>query len=560
MDCLECGLNFLTGKNLSNHLKRDHQIDGMTYAIKHIYSGSRPMCLSCNLETRYSSYQFKKYCQSCSTIAMKNGGAKGGRSPAWNKGKTKENDSRLADQSSKISGENNPFFGKRHSQETLRSISLKKRISKGEFYSRLEKRSDIIVDTEYSEFFDRNQKNIECKCQSCKHVFTTSLSYLEKDYKCPVCDIRQPGFLGKEHKQETKDVIRKKILLDEDDFNGRIQRRISDFSVLTSYEDYFSRQNQYLKFQCNKCKTINEKTLQAFERGSLCKKCFPNTSSRGELELGNYVESLGFETKRNDRMLIKPKEIDVIVESKLAAFEYDGLYWHSDHGKSKQYHHEKTAGCASAGFKLFRIYSDQWEKKNDLIKAMIRCRLGIISKKIHARECSVEIIDQIVSKEFFNKNHLYGHSPSKISFGLVHAGEIVSIVSMRAPRQEKHRQSMSVEVCRFASSWDTIIVGGFSKILKRIKLWAIDAGFKQVLTYADLDTGTGGVYEQAGFQFIGETGPSYWYTDGQSRFDRFKFRASGGKTERQVAEDAGVVRIYGAGSRIFNLNLSQARA
>ena len=123
-----------------------------------------------------------------------------------------------------------------------------------------------------------------------------------------------------------------------------------------------------------------------------------------------------------------------------------------------------------------------------------------------------------------------------------------------------NRQSMSVEVCRFASSWDTIIVGGFSKILKRIKLWAVDAGFKQILTYADLDTGTGGVYEQAGFQFIGETGPSYWYTDGQRRFDRFKFRASGGKTERQVAEDAGVVRIYGAGSRIFNLNLSQARA
>ncbi len=41
---------------------------------------------------------------------MKNGGVKGGLSPAWNKGKTKENDSRLADQSSKISGENNLFL------------------------------------------------------------------------------------------------------------------------------------------------------------------------------------------------------------------------------------------------------------------------------------------------------------------------------------------------------------------------------------------------------------------------------------------------------------------
>jgi len=60
MDCLECGLKFSTGKILSNHLKRDDQMDGITYAIKHVYSGFRPMCLSCNLETRYSSYQFKK--------------------------------------------------------------------------------------------------------------------------------------------------------------------------------------------------------------------------------------------------------------------------------------------------------------------------------------------------------------------------------------------------------------------------------------------------------------------------------------------------------------------
>jgi len=556
MKCLECNEAFELGKQLSNHIKKLHKLSSEDYTIKYLYENKRPTCLECNANTRYVAFSFKDYCQLCSKIAMKAGGTKGGASQAWNKGKTKKDDSRIALQSLKSSGKNNPFFGKRHTLESLKMISSKKRISKDTFYARLEKRSDISVSLKYSSFLDRNEKNVECKCQSCKNEFVTSLSYLERDYKCPICQIRQPGFLGKMHKIETKEDIRKKILLDEDNFNKRIQQRTTEFRLLTSYEDYFSRQNQYLKFQCSKCNVVNEKTLQAFERGSLCQKCFPNTSSRAELALGDYIESLGFETKRNDRTVIKPKELDIIVDNKRAAFEYDGLYWHSDAGKPKQYHYDKTKNAADTGFKLFRIYSDQWEEKNDLIKAMIRCRLGIILKKIHARKCSVEVIDQTISKDFFNKNHLYGHSPSKISFGLIYNEEIVSVVSMRVPRQKKHRQSLSIEICRFASLQDSMIMGGFSKIFKRIKVWAANEGFMQVLTYADLDTGTGNVYEQAGFKFIGETGPSYWYSDGQKRFDRFKFRASGDKTERQIANDAGVVRIYGAGSKIFKYPLS----
>jgi hypothetical protein len=72
-----------------------------------------------------------------------------------------------------------------------------------------------------------------------------------------------------------------------------------------------------------------------------------------------------------------------------------------------------------------------------------------------------------------------------------------------------------------------------------------------MISYADLDTGTGGVYLKAGFELIGETGPSYWYTNGVDRIDRFRYRARSGRSEREVAGESGVYRIYGAGSRIF---------
>ena len=48
---------------------------------------------------------------------------------------------------------------------------------------------------------------------------------------------------------------------------------------------------------------------------------------------------------------------------------------------------------------------------------------------------------------------------------------------------------------------------------------------------------------------------NYWYTDGERRYDRFKFRAQPGKPEKQVAEEAGVRSVWGCGNRIYLLKL-----
>ena len=55
-----------------------------------------------------------------------------------------------------------------------------------------------------------------------------------------------------------------------------------------------------------------------------------------------------------------------------------------------------------------------------------------------------------------------------VYFALLYNGEIISVVSMRIPRQSKHRIECAVEVCRFATRLDTIVVGGFSKIFSEI--------------------------------------------------------------------------------------------
>jgi hypothetical protein len=43
----------------------------------------------------------------------------------------------------------------------------------------------------------------------------------------------------------------------------------------------------------------------------------------------------------------------------------------------------------------------------------------------------------------------------------------------------------------------------------------------------------------------------YWYTDNVLRYDRFKYRAHDSKSEKQIALEASVSKIWGCGSFVF---------
>ena len=68
--------------------------------------------------------------------------------------------------------------------------------------------------------------------------------------------------------------------------------------------------------------------------------------SSEEDELRSFIESLGLATKKGYFGGKKPCEVDIKVEEKRIAFEYNGLYWHCIDSKNKritrQYHLNKT--------------------------------------------------------------------------------------------------------------------------------------------------------------------------------------------------------------------------
>lgn len=199
------------------------------------------------------------------------------------------------------------------------------------------------------------------------------------------------------------------------------------------------------------------------------------------------------------------------------------------------------------------FFRDEWEGKPEIVNSMIRYRLGKVTNKIPARKCKFVKLSGQEANRFFDHNHISGGVRSTLAFGLVVDSVLVSCISFRTPFHKKY--AGEIEIARFASLVDHIVVGGFSKLFKGSKQHLNDRGYKTVITYADRRFGDGRAYFQYGFDLIGYTGQDYFYTDGKRRLNRFGFRAKNGKSEREIALEAGVCKVYGCGSNVFRINI-----
>jgi hypothetical protein len=366
------------------------------------------------------------------------------------------------------------------------------------------------------------------------------------------------SFYGKSHSEETRKRISLTKTLSNSTLQQRLDSRSGDFDLITPIEQYTSRQRQYLEFKCRKCGSINQKTLQAFERGSLCDVCHPAGVSQDQSQIQEWLGTCDPISLQDispcDRSVIAPKELDLVVPKKRFAIEFNGLYWHSELSSrdiDKRSHLEKTLMCREAGWRLFHIFSDEWRDKQDIVKSMILHRLGSSRATVGARNCSVVELTPEQRSSFFDRSHISGDSKSHRAWGLQLGGETLCALSVREPRQKKWKSLL--EIARFATLPHHHVSGGLQRLLEHAKKHAQGIGKVGLLSYADLRFGEGMGYRSAGFELIGDTGLDYWYTDGQVRIDRFSMRAQDGLSERQVASLLKMGRVWGCGSNIWVL-------
>lgn len=295
-----------------------------------------------------------------------------------------------------------------------------------------------------------------------------------------------------------------------------------------------------------------ERYLKAFQTKSENGTLF---SSRGELEIKEYIESLGFST---DKYVIGKDhtrfELDIYVKEKNLAVEYNGCYYHASNGinhRGKTYHFNKNVVAYKEGIELIQIWEDQWKNQKEIIKDIIAARLGIIrGEKIYARKCEIRDVSTADYREFCNKYHVQGYRSASIKLGLYYKNELVQIASFNKARQYSYNSidKYEYEWVRGCISSNNKVVGGTSKLLKHF----IDT-YKpnNILCFSDWNLFSGKGYEEAGFQLEGYTGPDKFYITINNRMQRINRSPYAYQQYKQMVNEGKLFECHGCGSKKF---------
>lgn len=335
---------------------------------------------------------------------------------------------------------------------------------------------------------------------------------------------------------------------------------------LKGYEDtnFINYTGNKLEIQCDKCNKnyiIDRSTFRFRHMNNIttCTHCNPIgvKDSFGEQELKTFITSLDTAFISNDRNLIAPKELDILIPSKKIAIEYDGLFWHSDKFVESDYHLNKTKMCNTMGYKLLHIFEDEWANKKSIVKSIVKRSLGYVGNRIYGRKCIIKEIDTQTSRTFINKNHIQGYVNSNHKYGLYFNEELVAIMTFGSLRKIMGNISKpnEYEMLRFCSKLDTQVIGGASKLFKH---FLRTHNPKKIISYANRRYFDGKMYTSMGMKFIGETKPNYYYYDGKTvtREHRYKYRKdmlvkrgyNKNKSEREIMKNLGYYRIYDCGT------------
>lgn len=333
--------------------------------------------------------------------------------------------------------------------------------------------------------------------------------------------------------------------------------RLGGATPLFKWEEYEGNKRTLYKFKCNTCGTEFENKLEN-GRIPICPTCHPKVIgiSEEEKDLLKFISSIYSGTIiENDRKTIYPYELDIYLPEKKLAFEYDGLYWHSSQFKDKYYHLNKTSECESKGIRLIHIFSDEWYNKKPIVQSIIKASLNIYDRKIGARKCEIRELSINEASNFLEGNHLQGYSTSNIRLGLFYREELVSVLTFQKPRFNK---SYNWELVRYANKLNTLVIGGFSKLLtyfrKRYK--------GTIITYSDRRLFMGNLYRENGFKELPPTEPNYFYlVEGvrRSRINYQKYKIIEGHpeyknlTEKEIMSLLGYYRIYDCGNWKFEI-------
>lgn len=345
-----------------------------------------------------------------------------------------------------------------------------------------------------------------------------------------------------------------------------IRKKISDgirLDTITKINEVLSYENKnvisydnYINIKCNICDStydISKSHMYTLLRNNInsCRTCNPKLIgvSNGEKEVYEYCknEFINIEIIPNYDKL--KYEIDVYFPELNFGIEYNGLYWHSEIYKDKNYHQDKLQYFEEKGINILQVWEDEWNYKTEIIKNIIRSKINPI--KIYGRKCIIKEVTPKESKEFHNQHHLDGYSVSKVHIGLYHNNELISVCSFGKSRFNK---DIEYELSRYTTKENYSIIGGFSKMLKYFEKTYNPSS---ILSYKKLDLGYKNFYEQVGFIKEKRLEPNFYWVVNKIRENRINYQRhklkdiSPEQTGVDYMYEKGCYRCFDCGSDVF---------
>lgn len=343
-------------------------------------------------------------------------------------------------------------------------------------------------------------------------------------------------------------------------YNKMLPETITLNDIITDIEKtkIFENPNQIINFTCQQCNisdSLPSETLKwrLINVGTCCGRCSElNKGSLKEKEIYDFLSSdLKIDNLLRNKKLLNNYEIDIYDQNKNIGIEFNGLFWHNDLRVDKNYHLNKYLLSKEKNIKLIQIFEDEWDFKQEIVKSRLRYLFNKIENKISARKLKITKLNKKDAKLFFEQNHIQGHAPAHVVYGLVNKSNvIISAMSFSKPSKAKGQINIdnSYELLRFCSLLNTNVSGAANRLFKQ---FIQDFNPDNILTFSDLRWNSGNVYKNLGFEYKNDTRIGYWYISKGKRIHRYKLRKNNNDdinlTEYENRLKQGYYRIWDCG-------------
>ncbi len=361
---------------------------------------------------------------------------------------------------------------------------------------------------------------------------------------------------GVDNPSKSKEIKEKILKVKLDSFILKFEKFLKILNLELIDEIYLGAHIKHT-WKCTTCNLEFKQIWNYIQQGYKCTTCNPRNKSISEKEIIEFIKSLGFEIIENDRIILKPKELDIYLPTERLGIEFNGIYWHSEKYLDNNYHLYKTEECLKQGIRLIQIFEDEWILKQEIVKSRLKQILGISNvERIHARKCLIKEISPKDKNVFLEEFHIQGKDNSRIKLGAFFEDKLISVMTFSKGNISKGSKSKEGvwELNRFCSDSNYHIPGIAGKLLKYFQR---NFDWIEIFSYADRRWSNGNLYFQLGFELSHVTKPNYWYVKQLQRIHRFNLRKRPDEpkdiTEAILRTKEGYTRLYDCGNLKFQL-------